>query len=357
VLIFSSSGNITDSTFNFNYASFGGAIDFEYPASASNCNFNGNTASQGGGIYFTNSDSNATNCTFVSNSAVGSSIYTTSSAIITNCLFMNNLGSSFSCGTIYSYYGYGAGIVSIINSYFSNNTCSGTGGAAINTQVITIITNSTFIYNSAVPYFSSYIGVGGCISSTNILTVTKSVFTDNVITAPSFAYGGAIYNSNTTNIIDSTFTGNSAFTSGGAIFCNTTLNVLNSTFIGNNAINGAGGGIYSVTGTITNSTFTNNNATSGGGLYIFTNGLLQCCTFTNGSYLGSVTVTPICSFNTTSSHATSSHHATSSTHSSHHATSSTHHSTSSSLHIPSLVEVLMFISVLWMTMLIDMIQA
>jgi hypothetical protein len=133
-----------------------------------------------------------------------------------------------------------------------------TGGAINNSGTLTV-TNSTFTGNFAG-------GAGGAINSFGTLTVTNSTFTGN-----NAGFGGAISNfGGPLTVTNSTFTGN--FTDsifGGAIDNEAgTLTVTNSTFTGNNAPVGAA--IFNDFGTltVTNSTFTGNNA-PGGGATIF----------------------------------------------------------------------------------------
>ncbi|MDY9923174.1 hypothetical protein [Methanobacterium sp.] len=94
------------------------------------------------------------------------------------------------------------------------------------------------------------------------LQVTSCTFTDNTAHIPNHAYGGAIANTGTSTIIDSTFNSNKAY-EGGAVFNylgNCTIN--NSNFQGNTA--GKGGAIYNKEGILTldNSTLEFNTATA-----------------------------------------------------------------------------------------------
>ena len=86
----------------------------------------------------------------------------------------------------------------------------------------------------------------------------------------STAGGGAIYNSGTVTVTDSTFSGNSATGgAGGAILNNGTATVTDSTFSGNSAPLGGNGGAIFNNGpaTITNSTFSSNSAGIGPDIY------------------------------------------------------------------------------------------
>jgi predicted outer membrane repeat protein len=78
--------------------------------------------------------------------------------------------------------------------------------------------------------------------------------------------GGAVRNAGTLNVINSTFSGNSAHF-GGAIFTTGQVNVLQSAFVGNKVI-GFGGAVRGLNGSkinIANTTFSGNKSSGGGG--------------------------------------------------------------------------------------------
>lgn len=152
---------------------------------------------------------------------------------------------------------------------------------------------------------------GGGIANGGTLTVSGCIFSGN---ASSGGYassgGGAIHNTGTLTVLDSTFSGNSAAMGGGGIRSTGTLTVTNTTFSGNSAVDGggtlnygeganaavinstfsanpvtgAGGGICNLAGAlaVTNSTFSSNNATNAGGS-IYNTGTL---TVTNSTFSG-----------------------------------------------------------------------
>jgi hypothetical protein len=109
-------------------------------------------------------------------------------------------------------------------------------------------------------------------------TLDSMVFTKGYTTSD----GGAIYNSGTLTVTDSTFSGNSASNVSGAISNGGALNITNSAFSGNSAK--SGGGIYNNGGTLTvaNSTFTGNSATTNGGGGIYN--LFGTLTITNSTF-------------------------------------------------------------------------
>lgn len=154
------------------------------------------------------------------------------------------------------------GTLTVSGCIFSGNASSGgyasSGGGAIrNTGTLTVL-DSTFSGNSAA------MGGGG-IRSTGTLTVTNTTFSGN-----SAVDGGGTLNYGegaNAAVINSTFSANPVTGAGGGI-CNLAgaLAVTNSTFSSNSATN-AGGSIYNAgTLTVTNSTFSGNSASSGGGI-------------------------------------------------------------------------------------------
>ena len=147
--------------------------------------------------------------------------------------------NSYFCDNVVAGVGYGGAAVyitrgimaTISDSYFSNNTASGTGGAVYVTGGEFMIDNSHFYNNRA--------DVGGIVYSLQgNLSVTNTYFID----------GTAIHN-------------------GGAIYTDSgNLNITNSHFINNSAGYLGGAAAYCVEGEITiiNSSFHNNDANTGG---------------------------------------------------------------------------------------------
>ncbi len=165
---------------------------------------------------------------------------------------------------------YNQGVLTVTNSVFSDNIATYDAGAILNYSKTLTVIDSTFSNNIAQNQDA------GAISnywSNAILTVTHSTFIGNK--APNGS-GGAIGGGggnvlDTFTLTDSTFINNTAH-SGGAIALGREATVTNSTFSGNSATNGSGGAIYVWMGTptVANSTFYNNSAAAdGGGLYSF----------------------------------------------------------------------------------------
>ncbi|TGO02843.1 hypothetical protein PN36_17945, partial [Candidatus Thiomargarita nelsonii] len=127
------------------------------------------------------------------------------------------------------------------------------------------IINSTFTNNSA-------FGLGGAVYDSG--NISYSTFTNNSI----IGYGGAVYGAG--NITNSTFTNNSSSNNGGAV--NGAGNIINSTFTNNSASDNGGAAYFS--GSIVNSTFTNNNADeNGGAVYLYDSSTITNSTFTKNS--------------------------------------------------------------------------
>ena len=280
----------------------GGAVLNNGTLTVKNCSFNGNTATDGDGIYSVANGGAIYNAgaltvigsTFTGNTATagygeGGAIYNEHNCTVTGSNFMGNTATTDG-GAIYS----ADDTLTVNNSTFTSNTAGnggaiynghsctitgstfkdnsateGDGGAIYNSDDTLTVNNSTFIGNTA------KIGDGGAIHNEyGTLNINGSNFTNN--TAPNDdGYGGAIYNyGGTLTVTGSKFIGNIAGTdnSGGAIYNGYNLTVNNSTFTGNTATND-GGAIY--TGdynlSVNNSTFTGNTATNDGGA-IYSNG-------------------------------------------------------------------------------------
>lgn len=205
-------------------------------------------------------------------SNIGGAICNYGNLTVENCTFLNNqavyISGFFSCGggAIFN----NEGIVAVSGSTFTANTANpGEGGAIWNDFGTMVIENCTFNQNTALKglggaFFSSggtaSVGnslftdnralIGGAICNYNIatLTVNNTIFNHNTAISPYFG-GGAIYNSNAAaNIHNSTFSSNYANFNGGAIWNSETMTLSESTLSGNTAIKG--GAIYNGKGTL-----------------------------------------------------------------------------------------------------------
>ncbi|TKC63648.1 DUF1565 domain-containing protein [Pedobacter hiemivivus] len=168
---------------------------------------------------------------------------------------------------------YGAGIYTSLgrpifnNLILTNNTALFGGGAFVLSGVATF-TNTKFIANSTI----GNLGRGAALyNHTGGITVDKVLFEGNTITAGSSTYGGAIFNSGTALISNSTFkdniTNGTGYAYGGALYSNSSLavKISNTTFTGNQALNG--GAVYNNVGSpeFTNVTFKSNRSRGMGG--------------------------------------------------------------------------------------------
>lgn len=161
--------------------------------------------------------------------------------------------------------------------------------------VINVTLSDLTIANGHVGPNTGFLGGGGIFNNFATLTIVNCTLSDNSVSGSCQGFGGGIWNFRafTVNVLNSTFTGNSAQSSdltntgcgssGGGIFNSArgTLNVVNSTFFGNIALSSGvgtafGGAITNSVGStlnITNSTFSGNTASSdnrfslGGGIY------------------------------------------------------------------------------------------
>jgi len=162
-----------------------------------------------------------------------------------------------------------------LNGLTLQNGRSTGSGAIYNSGTVTI-NDSTFTGNS-----STFLEGGAIYNYGGTLTITNSTFTGNSTTR-----GGAIFNEGgTLTISTSTFTGNSATQQGGAIHSNAgTLSISNGTFT-NNLATTIGGAISIVSGTtdITNSNFTTNTSLISGAINNAGTLTLSDSTFTGNS--------------------------------------------------------------------------
>jgi hypothetical protein len=197
---------------------------------------------------------------------------------INNCTLSNNesydTGGGSAGGQGGAVYNATTGTINITNSLLTGNSVFNSfsedyGGAVFNNRGTVNISDSTLSGNytrSTTNGSEPSKGGGAVYSYSGTLTVTNSTIANN--TAPNG--GGISVLATNVTITGSTFSGNfadntdSAGGGGGAIFVHGgTTNIVNSTLSGNGALNpvgGTGGGIYAYEGTVnlTNSTVANN---------------------------------------------------------------------------------------------------
>ncbi|HSH05142.1 MAG TPA: choice-of-anchor Q domain-containing protein [Anaerolineae bacterium] len=251
----------------------GGAIYNKHHLTLTNCLLEKNLASQVGGALYSNgytytSTVTITNTTFQSNySTNGGAIYfADAAATIDNSNFLRN--ASFGTPTNNSF----GGAISIkssalpneiiiTNTLFKNNYSEANGGAIFNSHLLEV-TDSDFQYN-----YTAHQG-GAIFSQIKYLTVTNSIFYSNT----AGYYGGAIYQNSGRNLsLNNSAIINNHSRSGGGLYLEETsypININNTTLSANQATN-QGGAIYTESQLNLNyTTIASNTAPSGDGIYI-----------------------------------------------------------------------------------------
>lgn len=242
----------------------GGAIYTDRAVTVNDSTFTSNDAGEDGGAIYAFGSVTVTDSNFTSNQASrdGGAIYSRSNVSISGSNFTSNEASS-SGGAIR-----GAANVSITASTFTSN--QGARGGAVESFSDLSVDESTFELN-----YADTTDGGGALSSFNgSLTVANSTFVSNDSSGP----GGAIriYDSGGTtssSISGSTFSANRANLAGlsyggGAIYTKGATDVVNSTFVGNSGYDGAA--MKGNTGdvSINFSTITSNTSAGGAGVYV-----------------------------------------------------------------------------------------
>ena len=242
------STEITDSRFTGNTANEGGAIDNVDGGvmTVVHSTFNGNSSNREGG-------------------AIQNEL---SSLTLTNSTFTNN-GVGFDGGAIFNF----AGVVQIDGSTFSGNAAGRQGGAIENTGRITAAIGTMTITNSTIRDNTAATGGGLDNRRDSVMTVTDSRVTGNFARTG----GGGIANQNTESFGPGTLTilrtsidNNLSVNGGGILTVKNTTKVVNSTISGNSASLNSGGGIMNTSGgttSLVNATIAYNAADHGGGVY------------------------------------------------------------------------------------------
>lgn len=265
---------ITNSIFANNFGAKG-LIYVSETLNITNTLFQNNTAGSYGGVISGSNAMNITNTTFLNNSATeGGAIYTSAKdSYITNCSFIGNSATKYAGGAIYN----NRGSMTIKNTTFSYNTAVGPnaqeGGGAIANKGQLKVDNCTFTYNNNT-------GDGGAIWNNNFTEVMNSNFENN------YDESGAIWNtgSGTLYIIYSNFTSNIGTNYGAAIENYGYTSIIGSNFTNNTAMHGGAISNYGSNGFhIESSNFTNNHATYGGAIYNTQNMDIYTSTFFNNT--------------------------------------------------------------------------
>lgn len=262
--------SLTNNTYSGNKAYNGGGLyNLGIIDAIENEVYSNNSATLAGGAITNFATINTINATFTNNSTTdensfGGAIFNSGKIGSINGIFDGNTSTSAG-GAITN-----VGEISSISGKFTNNQAKIAGGAIVTGDVrnetLTLnanlkeIKNSIFENNKA----TDKSGGGGAIMNnqfTNTLTINSSSFNSN-----SANDGGAIFNTGSLAVSNSTFTNNTAQRTGGAIAnvsdteqkVNANLTVQNSNFY-NNQSDMAGGAIYTdSTLTVKKSNFYNN---------------------------------------------------------------------------------------------------
>lgn len=201
--------------------------------------FDGNTGSNGAGIYMLNSDLTVVGSTFTNNKALGTGGNTIDKGKCPSTT-SGEVGSGGS-GAAITIDGGSDGALLICGSTFSGNSATALAGAIFRTPDNAVQTS----------------------------TIRASTFDGN--TCPTGG-GGALYFHHSNLVIESTtFSNNSAKGAGAIQSDDTTFTFTNDTFFGNSATAGIGGAISHFNGapggTIASTTFASNKAEGGSGLF------------------------------------------------------------------------------------------
>ena len=207
-------------------------------------------------------DLTVTNSYFINNtvSGTGGSIYSnceSGSMTFENNTFINSTAKA--CGAVYVS---SNNVKSFYNNIFINNTALSGNAGALQVGANVLINKSKFINNIAAKQYG-----GAIFSSASNLNVIDSEFINN---SAKNSEGGAIYSSGSNlKVIDSEFINNMASNQGGAIYSSASnLKVIDSEFINNSAKNSEGGAIYAGAKNlqVNNSKFDSNLARYGGAI-------------------------------------------------------------------------------------------
>ena len=228
------------------------------------------------------------------NDGAGQNSYTPyfgSDLIVSNCIFQNNTATNASNGNggaIYHSSNKG-GVLTLLNSIFTNNTASGSGGAVEHYTGNLIVSNCTFSGNTATNTGGAvFLSTGGAA-----IYLFNTLFANNVALTNS---GGAIYEGSASGyyplftFTGCTFANNTAATLGGALIVSQTyVALVNSTFTANHA--GVSAGVMyqsSNSGLIaaTNCTFFANSASATGGCFYTSQNILLNSSIVAGNTAG-----------------------------------------------------------------------
>lgn len=157
----------------------------------------------------------------------------------------------------------GSGKTVVISGLTMKNGMSPFNGGAISNSGTLTISDSTLTNNTTTDFF------GGGIFNQGILTLNNSTVANNfAFNGGGISNGGGLGVSGILMVSNSTVAGNTVFNSGGGIFNQGMMTLNGSTLSGNASTGNSGGGICNFGGalTVNNTTFANNSANNGGGI-------------------------------------------------------------------------------------------
>ena len=241
--------NITNSNFTHNIANYGGAIYAHQHQNSNNITctyFINNIASHDGGAFYASYQiCNINDSYFINNSASekGGAIYCLSidNINITSSNFTNN--HAIDGGAIYNSRSWGTIGIIAINTNFTINQASNSGGAIYDEEGADFYLDASYLTNNSANY-------GGAITNYGYMHMNDSKLIDNYAKQ----YGGAIYIIGYGEVIKSHFDSNEALVTGGAIYLNRSddywyFQIEDSNFT-NNTANFNGGAIFKEQGQI-----------------------------------------------------------------------------------------------------------
>ncbi|MCA9242753.1 MAG: hypothetical protein KDA32_02270 [Phycisphaerales bacterium] len=225
------------------YGHGGGLYDNWDLQTITECAFNGNDATFGGGMLAFQSSPDVISCSFVANTAVYAGGYYAleSSGEIGQCRFIGNTASLCGGGLIAN-----TGAPRIVECMFSSNSAGSDGGGMFATGAAVTISRSSFVTNTAVSngggldIMAGSASVSGCTFCGNLAylgggiegpvgSVSECLFSGNLAEDQ----GGGLYTRQMA-IWQSTFANNAAgFEGGGVYFSSVTLDIGGSIFWGN----------------------------------------------------------------------------------------------------------------------------
>jgi CSLREA domain-containing protein len=231
-----------------NTAPGGGAVWVNGGAtSAINSDFDGNTASNVGGLVALGplalSNTNFVSNTTTGNSLGGGGVYAGNGAVIIAGIFQGNVGMDASNhgGALYVASG---GTTISGTQFIGNQVPNGHGGAVLVNDGHHTVINATFSRNSAGSPITATQG-GGLYDYGGALTIQNTTFVSNTAGGDG---GGLFTNNGTVTVTNSTFYGNNSSQGGGISNLGSALTIINATLANNRASTSLGDDLRSATG-------------------------------------------------------------------------------------------------------------